>query len=251
MKAMILAAGLGTRLKPFTDDKPKALVEIGGITLIEHTISKLVENGFIEIVVNVHHFSQMLISFLQSRDFGAKILISDESDRLLDTGGGIFHASKFLEGDDPFLVHNVDIITDTDLKLLYNIHNNSNALATLAVGKRESSRVFLLDDEMNLSGWKNKLTNKQIIPNTSHEPLTEFAFSGIHVINSEIFSLIKTTGAFSIIDTYLSLCSKYTIKGHDITNNFVVDVGKPDSISVAEDFLKINKNSKKSEIRAC
>ncbi|MHC1704853.1 MAG: nucleotidyltransferase family protein [Tenuifilaceae bacterium] len=247
MKAMILAAGLGTRLKPITDDKPKALVEIGGKTLIEHTISKLVGNGFDEIVVNVHHFSQMLISFLQSKEFGVKILISDESDWLLDTGGGIFHAYKFLEGDAPFLVHNVDIITDIDLNLLYSIHNNSNALVSLAVGKRESSRVFLFDDEMNLSGWKNKLTNKQIIPDTSRESLTEFAFSGIHVINPEIFKLIKTTGAFSIIDTYLSLCSKYTIKGHDISNNFVVDVGKPDSISVAEDFLK-TKKSKKSVI---
>jgi len=238
MKAMILAAGLGTRLKPFTDDRPKALVEVGGITLLEHTIKKLVESGFDEIVVNTHHFSPMLISFIQSRDFGATIYISDESDRLLDTGGGIFHAAKLLDGDAPFLVHNVDILTDIDLNGIYQSHSNSCAIATLAIGKRESSRVFLFDNEMKLSGWKNKLTNKQIIPDSSRESLTEYAFAGIHVINPEIFKLTKAVGAFSIIDIYLNLCVKYIISGYDVSGNFVVDVGKPDSIPVAEEFLR-------------
>jgi len=239
MKAMILAAGLGTRLKPFTNDRPKALVEVGGKTLLEHTINKLAENGFDEIVVNTHHFSQMLISFIQSKDFGAKILISDETERLLDTGGGIFNAAHYFEGDSPFLVHNVDVLTDIDLNLLYTTHAGSNSLVTLAVGKRESSRVFLFDDEMKLAGWKNKLTNKQIIPDNNRRPLTEFAFAGIHVINPEIFKLIKTTGAFSIIDTYLNLCNKYTIKGYDVSSNFVLDVGKPDSLTAAEEYLKV------------
>jgi MurNAc alpha-1-phosphate uridylyltransferase len=157
MKAMILAAGLGTRLKPLTDDRPKALVEIGGVTLLELTIAKLIDNGFDEIVVNVHHFSEMLTSFIRSKDFGVKTHISDESDRLMDTGGGIVKAARFLDGSDPFLVHNVDIITDIDLRLLYDSHKQSDALATLAVGKRESSRVFLFDSNMNLSGWQNNL----------------------------------------------------------------------------------------------
>lgn len=239
MKAMILAAGLGTRLKPFTDDKPKALVQIGDYTLIEHTIFKLIENGFDEIVINVHHFSQMLISFIGSKKFDAKIYISDETERLLDTGGGIFYASRFLDGEEPFLVHNVDIITDINLQSIYQSHLLSNAIATLAVGKRESSRVFLFDDDLILSGWKNKLTNRQIIPDSSRESLDEFAFAGIHVINPEIFKLIKTTGSFSIIDTYLSLCNKYTIKGFDVTNNFVLDVGKPNSLPIAEENLKV------------
>jgi len=179
----------------------------------------------------------MLIAFIQSKDFGVKVFISDETDRLLDTGGGIFNAAQFFDSDAPFLVHNVDIITDIDLTMLYKNHSNSNAVATLAVGKRESSRVFLFDREMSLSGWKNKLTNKQIIPDSNREPLTEFAFAGIHVINPEIFKLIKTTGAFSIIDTYLSLCGKYAIKGYDVSKSYVLDVGKPDSIKIAEEFL--------------
>jgi MurNAc alpha-1-phosphate uridylyltransferase len=239
MKAMILAAGLGTRLKPFTNDKPKALVEVGGKTLLEHTINKLAESGFNEIVVNTHHFSQMVIAYLQRKDFGVKILISDETERLLDTGGGIFNAAHFFEGDAPFLVHNVDVITDIDLNQLIKTHAESNSLVTLAVGKRESSRVFLFDDEMKLSGWKNKLTNKVIIPDSNRHPLTEYAFAGIHVISPEIFNLIKTTRAFSIIDTYLSLCNKYIIKGDDISRNFVLDVGKPDSLAAAEEYLRV------------
>ena len=239
MKAMILAAGLGTRLKPFTDDRPKALVEIGDKTLLEHTIKKLADSGFNEIVVNTHHFSKMLVSFIENNDFGVKILISDETERLLDTGGGIFNAAQLLGSEGPFLVHNVDIITDIDLSLLYKTHLNSSALVTLAVGKRESSRVFLFDNEMNLRGWKNKLTNKEIIPDSQFKHITEFAFSGIHVINPEIFNLIKTTGSFSIIDTYLSLCSKYTIKGYDISQNYVLDVGKPDSLKAAEQYLRM------------
>jgi MurNAc alpha-1-phosphate uridylyltransferase len=239
MKAMILAAGLGTRLKPFTDDKPKALVEVGDKTLLEHTIFKLAESGFDEIVVNVHHFSKMIINFIQSRDFGVKVLISDETERLLDTGGGIFYAAHFFDSDAPFLVHNVDVITDIDLNQLYKTFTNSNSLVALAVGKRESSRVFLFDDDMNLTGWKNKLTKKQIIPNNHRDPLTEYAFAGIHIISPEIFKLIKTTGSFSIIDTYLSLCNRYTIKGYNVSNNFVLDVGKPNSLAAAEEYLKV------------
>lgn len=243
MKAMILAAGLGTRMKPYTDDKPKALVQIGDFTLLEYTIFKLRDSGFDEIVVNTHHFSQMLIDFVNSHDFGVRIFISDESDRLLDTGGGILKAASFLDGDSPFLVHNVDIITNIDLRLLYNSHSNSTALATLAVGKRESSRVFLFDQEMRLSGWQNNLTGKQIIPDRTSKPLTEYAFSGIHVISPDFFTLIKSKGPFSIVDAYLSLCSRHIIRGYDASNNFVIDVGKPSNIPMAEDFLKMKVKS--------
>lgn len=239
MKAMILAAGLGTRLKPLTDDRPKALVEIGGITLLEHTIAKLIDSGFDEIVINVHHFSEMLTSFISSKDFGVKIHISDESDKLMDTGGGIVKAMQFLDGDEPFLVHNVDIITDIDLNLLYSSHRQSVALSTLAVGKRESSRVFLFDSNMNLSGWQNNLTGKKIIPDSTRQPLTEYAFSGIHVISPSFFNLITSKGPFSIVDAYLSLCCRNSIKGYDVSNNFVLDVGKPQSIAFAEEYLKV------------
>ncbi len=239
MKAMILAAGLGTRLKPLTNDRPKALVEIGGVTLLEHAIAKLIDSGFDEIVINVHHFSEMLISFIRSKDFGVNIYISDESEWLLDTGGGIFHASNFLIGDAPFLVHNVDIITDIDLNLLYKTHSNTDSLATLAVGKRDSSRVFLFDLNMKLSGWKNLLTKKEVIPSGNHEQLTEYAFAGIHVISPDVFNLITLKGSFSIVDAYLSLCNKYTIKGFDVTNNYVLDVGKANSIVMAEEYLRV------------
>lgn len=237
MKAMILAAGLGTRLKPLTDDRPKALVKICDTTLIEYTILKLKENGFDEIVINVHHFASMLVDFLKAKDFGVKIHISDESDRLMDTGGGIVKAAPFLDGDEPFLVHNVDIITDIDLRMLYNAHNQSDALATLAVGKRESSRMFLFDKDMKLAGWQNNLTGKKIIPDVSREPLTPYAFSGIHVINPSIFSLITSKGPFSIVDAYLAQCCRNAIKGYDVSNNFVLDVGKPQSIERAEEYL--------------
>lgn len=248
MKTMILAAGLGTRLKPYTDDKPKALVQIGEYTLLEHTIFKLRENGFDEIVVNTHHFSQMVKDFLNSHDFGVKIFISDETERLLDTGGGILKAANFLNGEEPFLVHNVDILTDIDLRLLYQSHSNTAAIATLAVSKRESSRVFLFNDELKLSGWKNNLTGKIIIPDSSRHPLTEYAFSGIHVISPEIFNLINSKGPFSIIDAYLSLCSKYDINGYDVGNNFVIDVGKPHNIPMAEEFLQMKVTSDKKKV---
>lgn len=237
MKAMILAAGLGTRLKPFTDDKPKALVQIGGRTLLENAIVKLRDNGFDEIVVNVHHFSSMIIEYLQNHDFGVKIHISDESERLLDTGGGILKASIFLNGEEPFLVHNVDIVTDINLAELFKKHISSNSLSTLAVSKRDSSRVFLFDLEMNLSGWKNNLTGKQIIPDSNRYPLEAYAFAGIHVISPDFFTLIKTKGSFSIVDAYLSLCSKNIIKGYDVSSNFVLDVGKPENIKNAEKFI--------------
>ena len=234
---MILAAGLGTRLKPLTDDRPKALVKIGDTTLIEYTILKLKESGFDEIVVNVHHFASMLVDFLKAKDFGVKIHISDESDRLMDTGGGIVKAASFLDGDEPFLVHNVDIITDIDLRTLFNAHSQSDALATLAVGKRESSRMFLFDSEMKLAGWQNNLTGKKIIPDSSREPLTPYAFSGIHVISPTIFTLITSKGPFSIVDAYLSQCCRNAIRGYDVSNNFVLDVGKPQSIERAEGYL--------------
>jgi len=245
MKAMILAAGLGTRLKPFTDDKPKALVKIGDKTLLEHTILRLKENGFTEIVVNVHHFAQMVIDFLNSNDFGVKIYISDESDWLLDTGGGILKAAQYLNGDEPFLVHNVDIITDIDLRQFYKTYSTSCNVATLAVSKRESSRVFMFDDKLSLSGWKNNLTGKMIIPDSSRGPLSEYAFAGIHLISPKIFNLINSKGPFSIVDAYLSLCSKYTIQGHDVSSNFVLDVGKPSSIEKAEEYLKLKVTSDK------
>lgn len=234
---MILAAGLGTRLMPLTADKPKALVEVGGKTLLEHCIENLVSQGFKHVVINVHHFAPLMYEFLSQRKFNASIFISDESDRLLDTGGGIIHARQFLDGNEPFLVHNVDIISDINLKNLVDTHIQSNALATLAVSRRESSRVFLFDEEMQLAGWRNMLTGRSIFPNMHKTLFEAYAFAGIHVISPEIFNLISTKGVFSIVDAYLNLCKDNKIVGVNLPDNFILDVGKPNSLKEAEDFL--------------
>lgn len=237
MKAMILAAGLGTRLMPLTADKPKALVEVGGKTLLEYCIENLVSQGFKHIVINVHHFAPLMYEFLSQRKFNASIFISDESDRLLDTGGGIIHARQFLDGEEPFLVHNVDIISDINLENLVDTHIQSKSLATLAVNRRESSRVFLFDEEMQLAGWRNMLTGRSIFPNMHKTLFEAYAFAGIHVISPEIFNLITTKGVFSIVDAYLNLCKDNKIVGVNLPDNFILDVGKPDSLKEAEDFL--------------
>lgn len=234
---MILAAGLGTRLMPLTADKPKALVEIGGKTLLEYCIENLVSQGFNHIVINVHHFAPMIYDFLSQRKFNASIFVSDESDRLLDTGGGIIHARQFLDGEEPFLVHNVDIISDINLNELVETHKSKDALATLAVSRRESSRVFLFDEDMLLSGWRNMLTGKSIFPNMHKTVLDAYAFAGIHVISPQIFELISTQGVFSIVDAYLNLCQDNKIIGVNLSDNFILDVGKPNSLKEAEDFL--------------
>ncbi len=236
MKAMVLAAGLGTRLGELTHSKPKALVEIAGKPLVEHVIRRLVSFGFTTIVVNVHHFAKQLTDFLLENDFGARILISDESDQLLDTGGGMLHAQPLLDGE-PFLVHNVDILSDLDLTALYQFHVQQNSLATLAVAKRASSRQLLFDGQMRLGGWINKKTGEQILVNP-HNELSEYAFSGIHVINPAFFQKVNRKGSFPIIPAYLELCRDNSIVGYDTTTNHALDVGKVESIKEAERFFR-------------
>ena len=155
MKAMILAAGLGTRLEHHTLERPKALVEVNGKPLLAYVIEKLIASNFRHIVINVHHFAEQIIEYIQRNNFDARIEFSDETNRLLNTGGGILKAKPFLDGDEPFLVHNVDILSDIDLLKLADYHNATNSFATLAVGKRNSSRQFLFDSTMKLAGWRN------------------------------------------------------------------------------------------------
>ncbi len=236
MRAMILAAGLGTRLMPLTADKPKALVEIGGKTLLEICISNLINYGFKDIVVNVHHFADQIINFVEKLDVKARIEISDETNRLLDTGGALVHARKFLDSGEPFLVHNVDILSNIDLYSLYQTHLNSSSLATLAVSKRESSRVFLFDNQMSLCGWRNMVTGKAIITKPS-QALTAYAFSGIHVISPQIFSHLPHQGEFPIVDAYLKLSKDFFIQGVDLSHSQVIDVGKPESLGLASNFI--------------
>lgn len=230
MKAMIFAAGLGTRLRPLTNDKPKALIEIRGKTLLEITVNKLIQNGFDKIVINVHHFAEQIISYLADKKFKAKIEISDESKRLLDTGGGLKKARNFFEDGQPFLVHNVDIITDLNLRDLYQAHQKNNSIATVAVRNRKSSRYLLFDQQKILCGWENVKTGERII-SRSKENLEQFAFSGIHVIDPKLFKYFPEIEKFSIIDVYLSAARKEKIKAFLHNYSFWQDVGKVEDLA--------------------
>ena len=232
MKAMILAAGLGTRLGTLTANCPKALVELNGKPLLSLVIQRLQLFGFNEIIINVHHFAEQIIQYLQAHNnFGLQISISDEREMLLDTGGGIKKAEWFFNNEQPFLVHNVDIVSNIDLKALYQYHLGTQAMATLACKERASSRYFLFDKQQRLCGWENIQTGEQkiAIPVSSDE-VRRMAFSGIHVIRSELLRQIRQTGAFSIVDTYLQLASTNLINCYDIGDADIVDVGKPEQL---------------------
>ncbi|MCL2413363.1 MAG: nucleotidyltransferase family protein, partial [Bacteroidales bacterium] len=246
MKAFILSAGLGTRLKPFTENIPKALVEINGKPLLQILIERLKQSGYTDILVNVHHFADLVIDFLNAnQNFGVNIQISNEREQLLDTGGAILHARKFLEDVPHFLVHNVDILSDIDFSKITEYHVKSNALATLAVRDRDSSRKFLFDKSLQLKGWQNTKTGKSLyvegIPAcagmTDKKQLTLLAFSGIHIISSEIFKHIKQQGKFSIVETYLDLAKTFDIRGFRHDEDFWLDVGSPEQLRQAENLF--------------
>ena len=245
MKAMIFAAGLGSRLKPLTDTMPKALVPVAGCPMLEHVILKLKASGFTEIVINIHHFGEQIIDFLKTNnDFGLTIHISDERDRLLDTGGGIRKARLFFENSgEPFLVHNVDILSDMNLKELYDFHMQSGSVATLLASRRTTSRYLLFDTERKLRGWINKDTG-QVKPEGFHydESLyREYAFSGIHVFSPAVFRLMEAPrweGKFSIIDFYLATCGQTDYSGYLAEMLELIDIGKPETLARAEEFVK-------------
>ena len=241
MKAMIFAAGLGTRLKPLTDNTPKALLPINGKPMLEHVILKLKDAGFHQIAINIHHLGDQIIDFLAANNnFGAQIYLSDERDYLLDTGGGIKHAASFLQGDEPFLVHNVDIMSNIDLRALYNHHLEANPLATLLVSKRKTSRYLLFDKENKLCGWRNHETGevKSFYPNFDPSQYNEYAFSGIHILSPKIFEWMEEwTGKFSIINFYLSICAKTNIHAYADDNLRLIDVGKAETLAAAEKWM--------------
>lgn len=236
---MVFCAGLGTRLKPLTDDRPKALVELNGKPLLEHVVLRLKSFGFTDIIVNVHHFADKVQEFIERKDqFGIRVTISDERDLLLDTGGGLKKARDFFSDDRPFLIHNVDIVSDIDLGALYKWHKKTGALATLAVSSRTSSRYFLFDSTMRLAGWKNVKTNEQKIARVGDTYLP-FAFNGIHVVSPRIFELMDGfDGKFSIVDLYLHLAKAQSIVGFDVSKSFIVDVGKPAALLEAEKLME-------------
>ncbi len=238
MKAMIFAAGLGTRLRPLTNDRPKALVEVGGYPLLEIALRRLLAFGYEEVVVNVHHFADQIEDFLQrNNNFGAVIHISDERKQLLDTGGGLRKAAKWLQGGDSFLVHNADILTDLDLHALRRAHDASGALATLAVRDRKTSRYLLFDEEGLLSGWKNANTGAEkisrAVPST-----TALAFSGIQYLHPRLFDYMPEQEAFSIIDVYLNAARSAKIAGFRHEHSQWLDVGKPDALEPAAELAR-------------
>ena len=234
MKAMILAAGLGTRLKPFTDHNPKALAEVNGKSLLEHNIRYLQKFGIYDVIVNVHHFADKIEDALFEHDnFGSEVNISDERSEVLETGGGLKKAAGFFEGEGAFVVMNVDVLTNLNLGRMIEEHATHNAIATLAVMKRESSRMLLFDNDMTLCGWMNNKTNEERISRAT-TPLQPFAFSGIQILSQAVLKDIPFEGKFSLIDLYLHLATSHIIKGYDHTGNIFIDVGKPESIEKAE-----------------
>lgn len=244
MKAMIFAAGLGTRLRPLTDTLPKALVPVAGRPMLEHVILKLKASGFDDITINIHHLGEQILDFLRANDnFGVSIHVSDERGKLLDTGGGIKKARPFLDHDgEPFLVHNVDILSDVDLKDFFHHHVASGCKATVLVSPRQTSRYLVFDGQYKLCGWVNKKTGETkphdfVYDEKRHRCL---AFSGIHILSPDIFPLMEAPcwgDQFSIIDFYLSACRSIDICGYAEEGLQLIDIGKPETLAEAERFI--------------
>lgn len=231
---MIFAAGLGTRFKPWTDNHPKALAPVNGKSLLQRNIEYLQQWGITDIVVNVHHFADQIETALtQYRGWGSNIKISDERDAVLETGGGLMHAKPLLQGKEPFVTINVDILTDLDLSAMIGYHQAQNALITLAVTNRSTSRYLLFDENNRLCGWRNTATGAEKIA-VAKEGLQQKAYSGIAVFSPQVFDLIEQKGKFSLIDVYLSLAAAQKIVAFDHSGGKLIDVGKPESVAVAE-----------------
>lgn len=240
MQAMIFAAGLGTRLKPLTDTMPKAMVKVGGEPLLKRVIERLSEAGVDRMVVNVHHFANQITDYLKANaNFGLDIRISDESAMLLDTGGGLKKAAPLLRGDEPILIHNVDILSNVDLQAFYTDH--ADHAATLLVSERQTKRYLLFDDTMRLVGWTNIETGEVRSPYPNLDPARcrRYAFSGIHLFSPRLFPLMDAfPDKFGIVDFYLNTCANADIHGYVKSDLHLMDVGKIDTLSMAEDFLK-------------
>lgn len=236
MIAMIFAAGMGTRFKPWTDEHPKALAVVNGKSLLQRNIEYLQQYDIRDVVVNVHHFPDQIIDAIEkNRGWGSAVTISDESDELLDTGGGLLKA-KHLLFRETILTLNVDILTDINLKHFLAHHQQENSLITLAVSKRETSRYLLFNKYNRLIGWRNKKTGEEKIVIEAKD-IFEKAYSGLAVFQPEALDLISQKGKFSLIDVYLSLAPQYKIAAYDHTGERIIDVGKPESVATAEQMF--------------
>ncbi len=238
MKAMIFAAGLGTRFKPWTDKHPKALALINNKSLLQRNIEYLQQYGIKDVVVNVHHFAEQILEAIEKNNgWGSNIIISDETDQVLETGGGLLKASYLLESNEPFITLNADFLTDLNINNLLAFHKQKGSLISFGITNRSSSRNFLFDEDNRLCGWVNNSTGEQRI-SISKENLKPMAYSCVVVFEPIVFGLIPQRGKFSLVDTYLSLASEYPIYGYDHSGDKLVDVGKPESVAIAEQLFK-------------
>lgn len=234
MKAIILAAGLGTRLYPLTKDKPKALVHVQGKPLIQHQLEKLKKAGFNKVLINIHHFGDQVIEFLEEQKyFGLDIQLSDERNQLLDTGGALRKADDFIRGDEPVLIHNVDVLSTISLEKMLNTHRLTGASATLAIRRRETSRYLFFNEHNQLRAWENMKTGEKKGVWTDSN-LIEAAFSGIHIISPHCVDLFPNEDAFSIIDFYIELAKTHSVSGYFHNESVWLDVGNPETLAEAE-----------------
>lgn len=242
MKVMLFAAGLGTRLRPLTDTSPKALVPVAGHPLLDITLRRLVSQGASEVVVNVHHFGDQIIRYVEAHDWGIPVRISDERAELLDTGGGLRKAASLFTADErPILIHNVDILSDAPLRDFYDRHIHDEA--ALLVSARQTQRFLLFDDSGSLAGWTNTSTGvvRTPYPDLQVQAMHRWAFSGIHCFSPRLFDLMQSfPPKFSIMDFYLHICGKVHIKGDYCEHLHLLDVGKLDTLAQAETFYKAN-----------
>lgn len=246
MKAMIFSAGLGTRFKPWTDHHPKALALVNGKSLLQRNIEYLQQYGITDVVVNVHHFADQIIEAVEkNKGWGSKVMISDERDAVLETGGGLLKARHLLESDEPFVTINVDILTNLDLNKLLAYHAQYKPLVSFGVTNRKTSRNFLFDEQNRLCGWRNNTTGETKGPfltfpkgEGTEKHLVEKAYSCVVVFEPTIFSLIRQQGKFSLTEPYLDLCKDHLILGYDHSGDQWVDVGRPESVQVAESMFQ-------------
>lgn len=240
-KAMIFAAGLGSRLRPLTNHQPKALVNVADQPLLEHCVEHLVQYGVEELVINVHHFAKQLMDFVEEKDnWGLTIHFSDERDELLETGGGLLKAKAWLQGDAPFVVINADILSNINLAEMLAFHQQQQAMVTLAVRDRESSRKLLFSEDSQLAGWRNEKTDEERWARRA-EKVKAYGFSGIQIIEPAFLELIEQRGKFSIIEPYLQLAAVHKIVAYPHDADYWFDVGKPHTYESAQAFFASSK----------
>ena len=238
MNAMIFAAGLGTRFKPWTDLHPKALAIVNNKSLLQRNIEYLQQYNITNVVVNVHHFADQIIEAVhENKGWGSNIIISDETNEVLETGGGLLKAQSLLKNDEPFITLNADILTDLSISNLLSFHKSNEALISFGITNRKSSRNFLFDENNRLCGWENNVTSEQKI-SIAKDNLKPMAYSCVAIFEPAVFELIPQRGKFSLTETYLSLAAEHVIMGYEHSGDRFIDVGKPESVEVAEGMFR-------------